>query len=253
MRLYHYTKFGTAATKILPFKELRFNSFEKVNDPLENLLHLTNYEDIIYVNENHSDFLKAMHFQKDWQVLSFSIDRKDNDEVIEGYKLHRMWAQYGENNAGICLEIDYDKFLTENQKIIERYYFKDTIVGYNNYALRAMPMTLIGKKYNPDVRPPFVNTYDVSPRALNESEIKDRFFTKNTDWQGEAEYRFIAYSENNDEIFFSIKDSLEKVYLGVGFSKHYVPSISKSVPLTIVRCMTLDIYGNYEAKDLPVT
>jgi hypothetical protein len=253
MKLYHYTKFEIAATKILPFKKLRFNSFEKVNDPLENLLHLTKYEDAIFMNENISDFLKARHFQKEWQVLSFSIDKKGDDEVAEGYKLHRMWAQYGENNVGICLEIDYEKFVTENQKIIERYHFVDAIVEYNNYALRAMPMSLIGKKHNPDVQPPFVNTYDVSPRALNKTEIKDRFFTKNTDWRSEVEYRFIAYSENNDELFFSIKDSLEKVYLGVGFSKHYVPSISKSVPLAMVCCMTLDIYGNYEAKDLPVT
>lgn len=252
MKLYHYTKLKTGVTKIFPFKELRFSSFEKVNDPLENLLHLTNYEDSIYINDNSSDFLKALHFQKDWQVLSFSVDKKDCDEVTEGYKLHRMWAQYSENNAGICLEVDYDKFVTENQKIIKGYYFKDDIVEYNNYALRAMPMTLLGKKHNPDVRPPFSNTYDVSPKALNESEIKNRFFTKNTDWQGEAEYRFITYSENNDELFFSIKNSLEKVYLGVGFSKHYVPSIIKSIPAGMIGCMTLDIYGNYEVKDLPV-
>jgi hypothetical protein len=253
MKLYHYTKFETAATKILPLMKLRFNPFEKVNDPLENLLHLTNYEDSILMNENISDFIKARHFQKDWQLMSFSIDKKDDDEVIEGYKLHRMWAQYAENNAGICLEIDYEKFVNENQKIINGYYFKDDIVEYNNYALRTMPMTLLGKAYNQDVRPPFGNTYDISPKVLNEPGIKNRFFTKNTDWKGEAEYRFIAYSENNEEIFFSIKTSLEKVYLGVGFSKHYVPSIIKSIPSKMVCCMNFYIDGKYEAKDLPAT
>lgn len=252
MKLYHYTKFETAATKIFPFKRLKFNSFERVNDPLENLLHLTDYEDAIFMNENISDFLKARNFQKKWQVLSFSIDKKGDDEVAEGYKLHRMWAQYGENNAGICLEIDYKKFAAENQKITKRYHFEDAIVEYNNYALKTMPMTLMGKKYNPDVRPPFGNTYDVSPKALNKPYIKDRFFTKNTDWRDEAEYRFIAYSENNEEIFFSIKNSLEKVYLGVGFSKHYVPSILKSVSSEMVCCMTLD-NGNYDTKNLPVS
>ncbi len=251
MKLYHYTKFRTAATRILPYKELRFNSIEHANDPTENLLHLTNYVDAIYPNTDSFDFLKAIHFQNEWQFLSFSIDNKNNGVFTKGNELHRMWALYGENNSGICLEIDYNKFISENQKLIEMYSSNDDVVDYNDHALRAMPRSPIGKKSNPDIPPSAVNTNDVSQNALSETEINSRFFTKNTDWRGEAEYRFIAYNNNNDGLLFSIKNSLERVYLGVGFSRYFVPSILESISSDIVRCMTLDISGNYEIKDLP--
>ncbi len=252
MKLYHYTRFSTAATRILPNMELRFNSIVSANDPTENLLHLTNYEDAIYPNTDSTDFLKAIYFQKEWQFLSFSVDKKNNGVNTKGNKLHRMWAQYGENNAGICLEIDYDKFIAENQKLIEMYNSEDAIVDYSDHALRAMPKSPIGKKHIPDVPPHVVNTSDVSPTALTKTEINSRFFTKNTDWRGEAEYRFVAYSKNNDELLFSIKNSLERVYLGVGFSRYFVPSVIESFPSEMVRCMILDISGNYEIKDLPL-
>lgn len=63
-----------------------------------------------------------------------------------------------------------------------------------------------------------------------EDFVKNRFFTKNFDWEGESEYRFLTFSRESDDIMLSIKKSLSKVIVGINFSKYYIPSLKEIVP-----------------------
>lgn len=141
MYLYHYTKYETAINKILPFKRLKFNYMGLMNDPVENLMHLTNTEETIFENKNMLEFSRALKVQKEWQALCFSTDREYNGSTIEGGLIHRMWTQYGDNNKGICLVIDYDEFKKENEKLISANNIRDSKVSYNTYAIIKIPQS----------------------------------------------------------------------------------------------------------------
>ena len=79
--------------------------------------------------------------------------------------------------------------------------------------------------------------------------IENRLFTKNKDWEGESEYRFLAFKKYPVDIIFSIKDSLEYIVLGVHFSRHYLPSILSLVNKDKIKALGL-YNGNYYEKQV---
>jgi hypothetical protein len=250
MRLYHYTKFDTAISKILPSMQLRFNSLIGMNDPVENFRHYTNFEESIFEYGDLFDVVKAEKLQKQWKTLCFSIDKKTEDGVVEGDCLQRMWAQYG-YNTGICLAIDYIKLKDENKKVIDDCDILDYKLDYNNYSLKILPHYPSLGKPNPNKKPTATDPFDVSKNALGKNRINQLFFTKNTDWEGESEYRFINHSTVNRDIFLSIKKSLEYVVLGVSFSKQYIPSVLKLITSEKIYGLKIDMNGNVSRERLP--
>jgi hypothetical protein len=254
-KLYHYTKLEKAIQHILPDKSLRMNTLINMNDPNENLLYITNY------NEGHKfyvfleDFVLAKKVQTETSILSFSTDRQLSLEKnlikIKGYQLQRMWAQYGENNAGICLVLDYDKFINENKNKISENKIIDDYVSYAYNNFQELPRQLYGRKYN---EPPSIEsiTKDKSHwNALktNSNFVKNRFFVKNIDWEGESEYRFLTFENISEDPFLSIENSLEKVILGINSSRHFIPSVISKVNKNQV--FYIEIFnGQLEIKEI---
>lgn len=238
MKLYHYTSYDTAIRKILPYGILKFNSVAKVNDVVENLYHISDSIDSIF-DEDIFDVVRARKIQKEWQLLCFSTDTDSSS----GYEMQRMWAQYGGRNTGVCLEIDLEKLKKANDKTIAAYSIHDNKVDYNN-SLKTLPKPLIGKAVGVSEEP--VDFYDVN---MNEIQIKDRFYTKNPDWIGESEYRFVA--NTREDVSFYLRDSLEKIYLGPAFSKHYISAILQYVPKENVKGLKVGLYGNLIDEILP--
>ena len=79
-RLYHYCSLHTAAKYIPPELKLRLNPLVTTND------------------------------QSDCKVLCFSAD----DPNYFGYESSSLWASYGGNHKGVCLEFDKSEFINEN-------------------------------------------------------------------------------------------------------------------------------------------
>lgn len=237
--LYHFTKADTAIRRILPDKKLRMNFLSNMNDPQENLFHIVNIDDNVFekqLNEILSfQYFYANYIRNETRVLAFSTDKQVKSEnidiCIKGYQFQKMWATYGQNNEGICLVIDFDKFKKENEEVINKYEIKDDSVIYKHYQFLSMPEQLYGTSP--------VNQKKLTPKSDKEYLIEylkkypdfvnKRFFTKNIDWEGESEYRFLTFKNDGEELFLSIKDSLVKVIVGINFSKYFLPALSQLI------------------------
>lgn len=254
-KLYHFTKIETAIRFILPNKYLLLNSLINMNDPKENLLHETNIGEGFKFFTYIDDYTLAKKIQNETKVLCFSIDRQIEIEnklfKIKGYELQRMWAQYGGNNTGVALVIDYEKFIKENQEIIIENEIIDDEVVYDYFGFQILPKKLYGKsqpnKY-PNLKTVLADESHWNALKSSPEFVKRRFFTKNIDWQGEAEYRFLTFKKQIDDNELSIANSLEKVILGINSSRHFLPAIIDKIDREKVFYLDLDSDGHYELK-----
>lgn len=241
-KLYHFTKTETALRWILPKEmisknsRLKLNKISNMNDPKENLLFVTDLDECIQnpielYSMSGESYVIANYIREESKILCFSTDREINGKKKEGYQLQRMWSQYGMNCSGVCIELDFEKFIKSNEKLIDAAQIKHGYVQYNHYNFFNIPSPLHGvsaetaKTYKPKTLKEFWRDLQT-----NEKFIKERFFSKNSDWEGESEYRFLTFENEEDYQFMNITDSVERIILGLNFSKHYLPSIEKLVP-----------------------
>lgn len=255
--LYHFTKIETAIKYILPEMSLRMNKLINMNDPKENLLYKTNFKDGYKLFAFLQDYALAKKVQNETNVISFSVDRQIEVEnkpiLIHRYKLQRMWAQYGGNNTGACLVIDYEEFINENKEIIFGNEIIDDFVFYDYYSFQELPSPLYGKstfEKRPSIETIIKDENHWNALKTNRTFIKNRFFTKNIDWQGESEYRFLTFKKSEYESGLSIEKSLKKVILGIDSSRHFLPSIIDKIEKSKVYYITLDSYGNLDINNV---
>jgi hypothetical protein len=245
MRIYHYTSLDIAATHILPAMQLRFSAFENLNDPVESLIYCTNGEDNIFSVYNMDQIARAQKIRKEWRAICFSTDRKINKISVEGDTLQRMWAQYGDKNEGICLAIDVNKFLDENKELSAHHKIWNKKVKYSQNEYRNTPQVL-------DRAHGESSTLHTDIEGEN---IRKRFFTKNKDWEGESEYRFLVHTKDSEELYMSIKNSLEYIVLGVGVSKKSLPLVIKFMngekSIHNLYGLKVDEFGNLIKEQIP--
>jgi hypothetical protein len=220
--LYHFTNCDTAIFKILPTGKLRLNDFTKTNDPREyksfgfggingNFDESNYLEEFIAAQESISKRLKD-----NCKVLCFCEDYYIDDEWWDGFNLPRMWFQYGENHKGVCLQIDKKKFIAENEDLINRdlTFFKE--IEYTNK-----------NKY------PFINFKEIEDdsdsylKGFIKANHRHLYFQKNRDWETEHEVRLIQFSAT--DTYYSIKESLNNVILGLGFEKKKLQLLLKQM------------------------
>ena len=130
--LCHYTRADTAFSHIIPSGKLKMNPYGKMRDPFENkhpyLRSLSGWTppsaDPAETDEN--DALGAMFWEvqghiarsRDAWVL-LSLTRYDDRDLLDDrwgtsrlyrapWSRPRLWEQYAENHAGVCLVFDRD-------------------------------------------------------------------------------------------------------------------------------------------------
>jgi len=230
--IFHYCKLSTALEFILPGQQLRLGPIVNTNDPRENKSHVLNFAHTTWgdlAGEHHWTNAEISEILKeDCKVLCFSQNHKaDNDASpvhrFFGYELSRMWAYYGGNHHGLCLELDKEAFLKENEKIIDSNLFRDLkyeefdFTWHKNIDFDQRMANSIGvKKYLKEV--------------IRPDHLDHLFFTKNKEWESEHELRLIHFSDTKDDEFCSIKSSLRNVFCGVDFNLSYLPSLIHLCP-----------------------
>jgi len=258
--LYHYTKTDTAIRKILHKKTFRMNNLGNMNDPKENLRHITDIEENVLNDLNQigfsiDDWGMAKYIADETKILSFSIDSEITFEnhkyQNKGYKLQRMWSQYGESNQGICIEVDFEKFIKENLKTMKEFDIQHDKVEYNMFQYQGLPRILVGMAVEHLASHHPLSTYQLWEKYQKNTEfVQERFFTKNMDWAGEAEYRFLTFSKSDPEIDLSFVNSISQVILGMNFSRYFLPSIFKLIPQNKISMLQLGVDGNLETIPL---
>jgi len=240
--LYHYTTIAKAIKYILPTKQLRLGKLNKTNDPRENkglvFSHIlekndtskTHYDVFTQNDEVNKKLLSGCKF------FSFSTD----SDLFKGYQLSSMWAHYGGNHKGVCLEFDYEKFLEENKHLNEDNfrcitYKKPT--NYNTENISIKSNEILNDKIEFD--------------KFREKYKKELFFTKTIEWINEQEKRLLHFSDSPDYEFCKIEKSLTTVFLGIDCNhKYYKPRIKKLLCNDDIKLWKLDYHQDSEKLEL---
>jgi len=196
MKLYHYTKYSTLI-KILSNYSLKYGDFTNTNDPTEfyrlSGVPYSDYTIKFGSKDLFDSFYKKVNMYK---PISLSIDV----EGREGWQIPIMWAHYGDNHKGICIEIDYDKLHFSECEVFCR-------VKYTN----GIPQHFFLENAKNDD-----NNFD---QIIDEYILKNRellLFTKETTWKFEQEFRIISYKGE----YLNIKDAITGIYFGLKNSKN---------------------------------
>lgn len=228
--VYHYTKIYTATNFILKDRTLRFNQFDKVNDPKESdpsdWAFAYNKKD----NPNPSDLIRRIseYFRLNIKVVCFSRDDQgitsehlySVDPCARGYAKPRMWATYGDNHKGVCLVFDKDRL----QQVFQNQMRSSDKLFYGSVKYgRLMP---------PKSGAPL---FDLTALKANFDDtlgqkIKDHqdiyFFYKHLDWVTENEYRFVIVGEDQKEMDLLFEDALVGVVLGMNASEEDIRDVA---------------------------
>lgn len=189
--LYHYTN-SNALFEILKSMRLKVGTFNNLNDLNE--ADISNK--FSYVGKNSPE--KVEQFIKKYcGQIGFSKNYEVNGICYPGCNHPRMWAQYSENNKGVCIVINESNFLKQNVEVLKNTSFwKICNVQYNRQI------------ENWDARDDIYKFLE-----LNYSQL---FFNKHRDWEREDERRIFMI---NGPEYLSILDCIEFIALGKKFEE----------------------------------
>jgi len=254
----YYCKSSTAMEYILEKKQLRFSSLVETNDPIEAIK-----KDMVFIREiqkslGNNNKYKELTSNLKWSIMNTKIacfcqNRKHNprkDELVfnKGYPKPRMWAQYGEDQKGICIIFNKIKLIQkcrkyrENNKVYSLQLVKGSIY-YTNAIIRLQNIFTI---MDADL-------------VLTEKQFIQRkerylFRTKFLDFKDEHEYRiaFIPH-KNTDEsvigvlpdLYIDISECIEGIICGSKFNKVYHKIIIDYAKLFNVNAYQLSFKKGY--------
>ena len=230
--LYHYTDV-TKAFKIIDGNSLKFSKTSRANDTLESKLKIDMNSIEKQGQVNLLKWIDAFNsnYSKNLQLLCFSMDKEIplqgnnkcdiktqlSDYSGRGFAMPRMWAQYANNNLGVCLVYEREKIsklikqrlgslLIQEAEVL----YKDQLFKYKFDEETIQEILMLSHKNTLSAGfhiqcHGFLKTHE-SFRLYN-------YFYKLDDWSGENEYRFLAFDE--DDLFINnCNDALVGVIIG---------------------------------------
>lgn len=239
--VYHYTRAQVAINNILKDSSLRFNPYNKTNDPLETKSWYLNIADgvdkvISELNNGEKrkildkllDFSQAQEsilneIKSIFKIICFTRDNPNQPKsptltstsgFLRGWGHPRMWAQYAENHKGVCLMFDRDKL---NEVIFEAYKSCKIYQGEVKYLNEPIPEDIKSIKYEDLIE---FGIIKVIHKKIEEN-INRFFFQKARDWQDEFEYRWLIESNENlaEFLYIPINSAIRAIILGTNVTE----------------------------------
>lgn len=172
--------------------QLKFCEFAKFNDYHE--FYRYGIMPLFFDNIDLGKIPYRRFFTKinSFKSICFSVDVGSK----KGWNLPCMWAHYGDNHKGVCIEIDLEKLCIDDNFLKRRVNYVESI-PVNDFR-------------NPD--------YYIDSKAdsmIDELIKKNNYeilFTKESDWVVEQEFRIIT-NQNID--FIGISNAITGIYFGV--------------------------------------
>lgn len=240
--VYHYTKRETALEHILPSAKIRFGSLGGTNDPRETKewgfivmdapqgLATDQFFEEMAVIQNTSNDIR----QNEWWGLSLSRndldlcepkrDRPDFSHFKYGYAHPRMWAQYAQNHAGVCLEFDG---LALHQAILLAAKTADDVFFGNveyvdEFNFKRMKQTAMAFQLSYSA----IQTLGIANglRVHIRDNYPTFFLEKTPDWKSESEFRWLVNSQQGP-LLVDIRNAITSVIVGVDFPSVYGPCV----------------------------
>lgn len=245
--IYHFTTAATFITYISPFGRLRFSPFKASMDPRERIplnlgLGIRNGAEL---NEQHpaeddpvgnkfleiSEVANSIARQK-VQMLCFT---NSYDPLHQGFQMDAdgdrgwaqaaMWTHFGGRNSGVCLEIDRGVFLDDlEQATAGKISILSGDVLYSNSGDRARYLA------NLEVD----SIHDVTDERIYGHLVQNStaaFFTKDSNWAYEDEFRVVALTSCGEYVFAPLWRSLKRIVLGDGVD----PSVIEAIRWILLR------------------
>ncbi len=246
--LYHYTSIN-AALKILDSEKLRFSMISRANDTIESKPKIefpyddsdSDIEEKISTVKDHIQNINKYHiallcFSKDAPKSKNNAGKEKSQTSIDenqyytdlsgrGFALPRMWAQYAEDNCGVCLMFNREKLLSEVNKQLSGFFIEAMDVTYKkNFECVKLDKELFDSIY-------LQLSQDKSILVMN-SFLKDKanrdfviynYFTKSMDWKNENEFRILmCFDKSANAKFYYLNhifDFLEGIIIGENTSE----------------------------------
>ncbi len=247
--LYHYTS-RQGLRAILETGQLRLNTLDRMNDPRERREWLA---DGIFPPpgltpaslRNHAKVVGQIHalLRLAARVACLTADRprdRAGDPLAffhKGWGRARMWEQYAQQHEGAVLVFERDALimaLDAGCKLGEGDVFSPSSMQYEDRRL-SIP---ISGAYNT-----IEAINDVTSKG---SSVRDLFFVKNRDWEGETEFRILfvygeeaAFAHSGLPLGVSYQDSLRGVVLGERWhGARWLAPLAKhrGIETSIVKC-----------------
>lgn len=229
--LFHYTTRDKAFGGVLPNNTLRFSTYDKMRDPLENQeWHFASF--VGYEQHDHdtlrADLERAVPFKRRANeeirgrshLLSMTMDAEPIGNARKpfclGWARARMWEQYAEQHRGVCLAFEKDRLVRR---------VEDSMTKPGLSALYHEP---VAYDDHPMSSPAVVWEALRTEAGLEEyiaTNYQALFFEKTVDWQGEHEYRFVAIVRDGSTQCIDYADALKAVIAGEKLPEWEHPSI----------------------------
>ena len=234
--LFHYTSTETALDAILLNGSLRLNPPTGMNDPFESGSLWPNFE--LGDAPTETDSERALIdlateftslFRGKCRLACFTRSGAwEWGEPLgfgDGFTRARMWSQYGDAHAGVCLAFDQERLSARFQSQFASYEGVQAFqgpVGYRagNELSRAIQLPFVELRADPET---FLD--DLFP-----SLVSDRYLTKSWDWSTETEYRCLVYGHLDEYAYLDITDSLTGIFLGPRFPSQRVQDLKVRCP-----------------------
>lgn len=221
---FHYTTREAAFEHILPTRSLAFSPYSRMRDPLENRRwgfvgsmrgdSGPEHEQAWFSFHRHANEIRDSA-----KLLSLAVDadceNDDGDDAelfARGWSRARMWEQYAENHAGVCLVFSKDPLIKavtaslSSNGLAEPY---NRPVEYSSSAFRPLlDLTELSRDAEP-----------AAVRRWVEDNHDPLFFHKTPDWRTEYEYRFVVTAPGAERVFADFGDALVAVILGERFPR----------------------------------
>jgi len=231
--LCHYTTAEAAFEHIVPSGELRLSPYSRMRDPLEN-------HDLAFggagfrtdiIDETYSRVMDMIRrTRNEVRLLSFTVDAtegySERDTPFQrAWARARLWEQYAEKHAGVCLVFDREKASGSLWAAMHRLGTPmRREVRYTPCGFRDTPAATLN-----------LDSFDLDNLAADVARFtvdheQDLFFAKTLDWQSEHEFRFTLVP--NEEpglgrtgyVFVDYGASLIEVILGEKFPAWQIPA-----------------------------
>jgi len=179
-KLYHYTSFDSFV-KIWLNKNLLFSPITNVNDIQEAFVSSS------IIDPKQTDLAILLNNTRiAYKQISFTMDY---DTYLKGCMSPMMWGLYADKRKGVCIELDYDKLRFDDNILKGIVKYKRILKMHHSISPRIK--TAKGIHY------------------LIRKQQNEIFFTKQSGWAGENEYRVLS----KDHEFLNIEGAISAVYL----------------------------------------
>lgn len=238
MHLCHYTRADTAFGHIIPGGSLKLNAYKNMRDPMES--KRPEPRQMTWKSrgsEESAEHLHVLQMARDRfravrnPMLLVSLTRGDQTLIAReertfgcAWARPRMWEQYAENHAGVCLVFDRAQLLDELRASLGR------LGSYWEGPVHYTPQGFGGSRGAILERGSFhEQTVDHDVLQHVEKHFADFFLLKTTDWATEFEYRFVLHRPDEtlgqlvDPVLASYGAALRSVIVGESFPPWQLP------------------------------